>query len=111
MRLLTEDGHRRYFIGMRAVALKELERKVGDYVHLAEGGETVLVTDQDRVLAELVPPRHCTVSVESQASSWADAVREGLIQPAESTTGVPPRVPVVPLDDLLRDLKRDREDR
>jgi antitoxin (DNA-binding transcriptional repressor) of toxin-antitoxin stability system len=93
---------------MRAVALKELERKVGDYVHLAEGGETVLVTDQDRVVAELVPPRHCIVPVESQASSWADAVREGLIKPAESTSGVPPRVPVVPLDDLLRDLKRDR---
>jgi antitoxin (DNA-binding transcriptional repressor) of toxin-antitoxin stability system len=95
---------------MRAVALKELEEKVGDYVHLAEGGETVLVIDQDRVLAELVPPRHALVSVESQAS-WADAIREGLVHPAESTTGVPPRIPAIPFDDLLRDLKRDREDR
>jgi hypothetical protein len=41
----------------------------------------------------------------------ADAVREGLVRPAEITTGVPPRIPVVPFDDLLRDLKRDREDR
>jgi antitoxin (DNA-binding transcriptional repressor) of toxin-antitoxin stability system len=94
---------------MRAVALKELEEKVGDYVHLAEAGETVLVTDQDRVLAELVPPRHNLVGSESQAS-WADAVREGLIRPAEATTGVPPRIPAIPFDDLS-DLTRDREDR
>ncbi|HEX3127733.1 MAG TPA: prevent-host-death protein [Thermoanaerobaculia bacterium] len=97
---------------MRAVALKELEEKVGDYVHLAEGGETVLVTDQDRVLAELVPPRHHLDSEESEtSSSWEEAVREGLVRPAESETGIPPRIPAVPFDDLMRDLKRDREDR
>jgi antitoxin (DNA-binding transcriptional repressor) of toxin-antitoxin stability system len=96
---------------MRAVAIKELKEKVGEYVHLAESGETVLVTEQDRVLAELVPPRQSLVSEESHASSWADAVRQGLIRPAQSTTGMPPRIPIVPSDDLLRDLKRDREDR
>ena len=102
---MTEDGCRAYFIDMRAVPLKDLEEKVGDYVHLAEAGETVLVTDQDRILAELVPPR------DREPATWAEAVRKGLIQPAETTAGVPLRVPAIPFDDLMRDLKRDREDR
>jgi predicted RNase H-like HicB family nuclease len=50
-------------------------------------------------------------SVDREPASWEEAVRDGLIQPAESTTGVPPRIPSIPFDDLMRDLKRDREDR
>ena len=42
---------------MRAVGIKQLKNKLSTYVHLAAGGETVLVTDRDRVVAELVPPR------------------------------------------------------
>src|SRR5258708_1285944 len=42
---------------MRAVGLKVLKNKLSEYVRLAAGGETVLVTDRDRVVAELVPPR------------------------------------------------------
>lgn len=95
---------------MRAVALKELEERVGEYVHLAEGGETVLVTDRDRVLAELVPPRRSVIPLASQAP-LADAVQKGWIQPAASTVGVPPRVPVTSLGDLLQELQRDRNDR
>jgi antitoxin (DNA-binding transcriptional repressor) of toxin-antitoxin stability system len=94
---------------MRAVALKELEERVGEYVHLAEGGETVLVTDRDRVLAELVPPRRSVVPSASQ-SPLSDAVQRGWIQPA-SAVGTPPRAPVTSLSDLLRDLQRDRSDR
>ena len=42
---------------MRAVGLKVLKNKLSEYVRLAAGGETVLVTDRDRVVAEIVPPR------------------------------------------------------
>jgi len=42
---------------MRAVGLKVLKNKLSEYVRLVAGGETVLVTDRDRVVAELVPPR------------------------------------------------------
>lgn len=97
-------------MGMRAVKLQELEERVGEYVHLAEGGETILVTDRDRVLAELVPPRRTDVPSGAQ-TPLADAVRKGWIQPAASLAGVPPRIPVTSLDDLLRDLQRDRSDR
>jgi prevent-host-death family protein len=41
---------------MKAVGLKVLKNKLSEYVRLAEHGETVLVTDRDRVVAEIVPP-------------------------------------------------------
>jgi antitoxin (DNA-binding transcriptional repressor) of toxin-antitoxin stability system len=43
---------------MRAVGLKILKNKLSEYVRLAREGETVLVTDRDRVVAELGPPRN-----------------------------------------------------
>ena len=95
---------------MRAVALKELEERVGEYVHLAEGGETVLVTDRDRVLAELVPPRRSIVPLPVE-SPLADAVQKGWIQPAACAGGTPPRIPVTSLGGLLGELQRDRSDR
>ncbi len=39
---------------MRVVGLTVLNHKLSEYVHLAERGETMLVTDRDRVVAELV---------------------------------------------------------
>lgn len=38
---------------MRAVGLKILKNKLSEYVRLAASGETVLVTDRERVVAEL----------------------------------------------------------
>ena len=42
---------------MRSVGLKILKNKLSEYVRLAAGGETVLITDRDRVVAEIVPPQ------------------------------------------------------
>ncbi len=42
---------------MRSVGLKVLKNKLSEYVRIAAGGETVLVTDRDRVVAEIVPPQ------------------------------------------------------
>jgi prevent-host-death family protein len=41
---------------MRSVGLKVLKNKLSEYVRLAAQGETVLVTDRDRVVAEIIPP-------------------------------------------------------
>ena len=46
-----------YLADMRAVGLKILKNKLSEYVRLAASGETVLVTDRDRVVAEIIPPR------------------------------------------------------
>ena len=43
---------------MRAVGLKVLKNKLSEYVRLAASGETVLVTDRDRVVAELAPAQN-----------------------------------------------------
>jgi antitoxin (DNA-binding transcriptional repressor) of toxin-antitoxin stability system len=61
---------------MRAVGLKVLENKLSEYVRLAAGGETVLVTDRDRVVAELVPPREGRSPFPSDAM-LAELVRRG----------------------------------
>jgi antitoxin (DNA-binding transcriptional repressor) of toxin-antitoxin stability system len=42
---------------MRSVGLKTLNNKLREYVRLTAGGETVLVTDRDRVVAEIGPPQ------------------------------------------------------
>lgn len=88
-----------------------LKNQLSEYVRLAASGETVLVTDRERVVAELVPPR-------TGASRWpqdallADAVRKGWLTPAAGrTTGQVPRRPVAPLAELLRELEADRADR
>lgn len=96
---------------MRAVGLKELKNRLSEYVRLVASGETVLVTDRDRVVAELAPPREGRSPLLADAQ-LAEAVRRGWITPpALPTGGPPPRKPVMSLRDLLRELEQDREDR
>ena len=77
----------------------------------AETGETVLVTDRDRVVAELGPPRAGRSPLLADAA-LAEAVRQGWLTPPTLPTGtVPPRLPAVPFDELMRDLDEDRNAR
>jgi len=96
---------------MRSVGLKVLKNKLSEYVRLAAGGETVLVTDRDHVVAEIVPPQAGRSSVLADAL-LAEAVREGwLTPPVLASDGPPPRKPVMTFRQLMQDLQRDREDR
>lgn len=96
---------------MRSVGLKVLKNKLSEYVRMAAGGETVLVTDRDRVVAELGPPRADRKTMTAQAQ-WDEMVRKGLITPAKSRTGKPPpRKPIMSFEQLMRELAQDREDR
>ena len=96
---------------MRAVGIKILKNKLSEYVRLAEQGETVLVTDRDKVVAELVPPRAGRSEILADAV-LADAVRNGwMAPPSLSASGPPPRLPVAPLADILLELRRDRDGR
>ena len=99
-----------YLASMRSVALKTLETQVSDFVHLAENGETVLITDQNRVVAELIPFRQPGPFADNPG--LAEAVRKGWITPAEVVSGEPPpRLPVVSVKELLQELDEDRADR
>lgn len=98
-------------MAMRAIGLKVLKNKLSEYVRLAAHGETVLVTDRDRVVAELVPPASSRSPVLADAM-LAEAVRQGRITPpALSAAGPPPRKPVMSFRELTRQLERDRSER
>ena len=93
------------------MGLKVLKNKPSEYVRLVAGGETVLVVDRDRVVAELVPPREGRSPLLADAQ-LAEAVRRGWITaPALPPGSPPPRAPVAPLHDLLGELEQDRSDR
>lgn len=96
---------------MRAVGLKVLKNKLSEYVRLAQGGETILVTDRDRVVAELVPPRAGRSPAVADAV-LAELVRNGWVTPAaRPLTASPPRAPVIPFEELMRELDDARSDR
>jgi antitoxin (DNA-binding transcriptional repressor) of toxin-antitoxin stability system len=96
---------------MRSIGLKALKNNLSEYVRIAASGETVLVTDRDRVVAELGPPRLGRGAFLADAL-LAGAVREGWVTPPTLVAaGPPPRVPIMKLRDLLTDLESDREDR
>lgn len=96
---------------MKAVGLKVLKNKLSEYVRLAEHGETVLVTDRDRVVAEIVPPEKTRSPVLADAL-LAEALRQGWITPPALTSPTPPpRNPVMSFRELKRVLADDRSDR
>lgn len=96
---------------MRAVGLKVLKNKLSEYVRMAERGESILVTDRDRVVAELVPPRAGRSPLLSDAL-LAEAVRRGWLSPPSlPAEGAPDRRPVTTFRDLMADLEADRTDR
>lgn len=96
---------------MRAVGLKVLKNRLAEYVRLAAAGETVLVTDRDQVVAELVPPRPSRSGLLADAL-LADAVRKGWVVPPTITSMEPPvGRPVAKLETVLDELSTDREDR
>ena len=96
---------------MTAVGLKVLKNNLSTYVRRAQAGETVLVTDRDRVVAELVPPRVDRSPILANGL-FADAVRQGLISlPSRPEAPLPPRRPVATWSELAAELARDREDR
>lgn len=93
---------------MRSVGLKVLKNRLSEYIRAAASGETVVVTDRGRAVAEIVPP-------QPKTESWRErGIREGWIRPAKRGPDWPPTgksVPGLTLEKLLADLDRDREDR
>jgi len=95
---------------MRVVGLKVLKNKLAEYVRMAEAGEYILVTDRDRVVAELRPPE--ARSPLASDALLADAMRQGWLSPPLVVRDEPPaRLPVAPTGVLLTELHADRGDR
>jgi prevent-host-death family protein len=92
---------------MKTVGLKTLKTKLSEYVRAAAAGETIVITDRGRVVAEINSPREKT-------ESWRErGIREGWIRPAVRGPDWPPkRMPVegYTIEQLLADLDEDRKD-
>lgn len=96
---------------MRSVEIKVLKNELRDYVRLASSGETVLVIDRGRTVAELRSPRPGRAPVLADAL-LAEGVREGWLNPPFALAGAPPpRKPVAIWDELRRNLDADRAER
>lgn len=97
---------------MRAVALTTLQNTLSKYVHLAQEGETVLVTERDLVIARLVPPLEERPAGTGQ-TGLAEAIQKGWITlPARrAPKDPPPRLPTARWAELSRELDEDRSER
>ena len=97
---------------MQRVGLKVLKNSLSTYVRRAAAGETVQITDRDRVVAELVPPRPHRDGEENPV--MAQLIREGLVSPAKTPPHVrmPERLPpIMTFEEMMRDLDDSRSDR
>ncbi len=95
---------------MKAVGLKVLKNRLSEFVRMAAAGETILVTDRKRVVAELNPPRDGNGTVGE--AFLADLVRRGIMTPARSRTGRAPPTPppVMTFEEVMEMIDRDRSD-
>ena len=99
---------------MKKVGIKTLKNKLSEYIRLAKTGEVIAITDRGHVVAELRAPRH--VDHPLMDDPWfAEQVRLGHITPSKVPPGTPLELkrdyPLVPLEEILRDLDESREDR
>lgn len=96
---------------MKVVGIKVLKDRLSEFVRLAQGGETILVTDRDEVVAELVPPRTDRARTISDLALLED-IRRGLVTPATRRGPLTfRRRPIAPTAEILRQLREDRDAR
>ena len=97
---------------MESVGIKELKNRLSEYVRAAAAGETVLVTDRGRVVAEIVAPR-VPMDASPAEQKIGELMRQGLLAPARLApkTRLPRRKPIATLETVLRDLDKSRADR
>lgn len=108
---------------MRSVGIKVLKNNLSEYVRAASAGETVLVTDRDRVVAELRPPKVDKVAAANAlriahgrpplSPFEEQGVREGWMTPATEFGPLPPPSypAIMTFDEMIEDLAESRGDR
>ena len=71
---------------MKAVGIKQLKARLSEYVRLVKGGETILVTYRDEVVAELCPARR-----QRRAGEELEGVLQELAEAGEVTRASLPK--------------------
>lgn len=102
---------------MKAVGIKVLKDNLSKYLKQVQGGETILVTDRDEVIAEIHRPTHPVAGKVSRLQAFIEEeARRGTIIPASRRTPEPfsklqeiprPRDPI-DVQTLLAEIKADR---
>lgn len=112
MRPFAQVATSSYHSGVRSVGIKTLKNRLSEYVRMAEAGETVLITDRDRVIAQLGPAPSQRDHLRDDPV-LAELVSRGILTPAaRPLAGAAPRgQPVCSLAQLLGALDADRSDR
>ena len=97
---------------MQAIGIKTLKNKLSEYIRAVGAGDTVLVTDRGRVVAELVAPR-VRADASPAEQRMGELIRLGLLTPAKvsSKARLPRRKPVTTRGEVLRDLEESRAGR
>lgn len=73
---------------MRVVGIRELKAKLSEYLREVRAGEVFLVTDRDRVVAELRPPRSELPTASDSVGAALEALAAtGEVQTARSAKG------------------------
>jgi antitoxin (DNA-binding transcriptional repressor) of toxin-antitoxin stability system len=99
------------FHKVRSVGLELLRDKLAEYVRLAANGETILVTDRERVVAEL-SPLHIGRAESSRDPRSLELVWGRLISPPTRPRSTPPASrPVAPTEEVLVEPRADRDAR
>jgi prevent-host-death family protein len=102
---------------MKAVGIKTLKAHLSTYVRQAKAGETILVTDRDEVVAQLVPPRH-----RVRPAGSTEEVLDSLAEQGQLTRASLPKrswswrprglgLPIGTAKRILDDLRSDRDER
>ena len=79
---------------MRVAGVREVKNKLSEYLRIVAGGETVLVTDHGRVVAQLAPPPPHTPPALSEDEALERLAASGKLRLPRSKVPTPGAGPV-----------------
>ncbi|MGA1795189.1 MAG: type II toxin-antitoxin system Phd/YefM family antitoxin [bacterium] len=64
---------------MKTVGIKNLKNSLSQYINLVKAGERILITDHDRIVAEIIPSTGGLTESDLLEVYLSDQVKSGLI--------------------------------
>jgi antitoxin (DNA-binding transcriptional repressor) of toxin-antitoxin stability system len=97
---------------MRTVGIRDLKSQLSQYLRLVKAGETVLVTEHNRVIAEIALPHSSTKESRGLLEKFlADGELKGKIIRAKRTQSIVETIDVTPSINWKLELDSIREER
>jgi prevent-host-death family protein len=102
---------------MRAAGVREIRNRFSEYLRIVAEGETVLVTDRGRVVAQLAPPPVTGAPALSEDEALARLAAAGKVRLPQRRVPSPGAGPVpgvpkrIDLAGILEDVRSDSESR